>query len=706
MSIAARRKKIGKYVFVVIILAAIIITQSLSTSGISTTPPAGNYVNVMDMGATGDGTTNDIAAIRLALSDAQTYGMDLYFPAGTYNFNGGTLTANENLRIFGDGDSTVLYNPGQITCKKDIALEDVTVYKETGIFISLQPLTTIYADVYVNNVKAYNGLDDADWSFGFIYCLIENMDSDRGVENVVFTNNEISNCQYGLRLMCKVRTGAYVANNNIHDLSHSDPTRPLYGIIIGHAGTVNYVNNIVITNNTITDMFVPTGVSEQSGYGILVEGRNIQILDNYLENLEGWTGIYTKGYEIVIKGNTAINAGRQTCICVKCWTATDEDVLIENNTISSVLDDTTSFHVLKTFGILLEASNFTVRNNSISALSEYTGSIESTAISMNSSSAKVRNGIIEGNTIYTERSFAILVNGGMTGHLTIDNNTITQHMQATSTSGGKLLYFKGIESTSVIDCKDNTIDIDRGFYLSFSNVNSSEPGSILNFTGNTVEMNAFSAYALTMSHMTCNMLHNTITLNAHPTSTSQTLGLLSGGNPSIPYRVEDNIISCNAPDTSYLFTMPTSFTMTGNQIRFAPGSALLSVVNYNPAANAVSGDVTTITNNTIGRIDAGLLSGNTAANADYFVRFVKTNGYTFPEVNISDNTAVVKQRLINRPTTGGGISNAGTVSVTDNLIYSELGSNESAVINPAILESNLVLDNNWRAAGVEDITNS
>ena len=57
-------------------------------------------------------------------------------------------------------------------------------------------------------------------------------------------------------------------------------------------------------------------------------------------------------------------------------------------------------------------------------------------------------------------------------------------------------------------------------------------------------------------------------------------------------------------------------------------------------------------------------------------------------------------------TTGGGIANADTVSVTDNLIYSELGSNESAVINPAILEANLVLGNNWRVTGYEDVTNS
>ena len=706
MSIAARRKKIGKYVFVAIILAAIIMTQSLSTSGISTTPPTGNFVNVMDMGATGDGTTNDIAAIKLAFIEAQTYDMDLYFPAGTYNFNGTDVwLQSKSIRIFGDGDSTILYNPGAIRCYSDVALEDLSVYKETGVFIYMQP--TAYSDLYVNNVTVYNNLNAASDCKPF-YCLIQDSEANRGIDNVTFTNNNISNCQAGLMLLCEVKSGGLIANNTMTNLGDPVTSRAMYGIGLGttDANTNDPIraNDVTVSNNTISNVcaaYAQDGSISRS-YGIIVIGANVKILDNYLENLEVWTGIYSKATDLVIRGNTLINAANNNSITVKNGNSTDEDILIENNTISSVLTENTLANEDRAIAIRIEAPRFTIRNNDMALYTQHEGYVESSAITH--ASAAIQNGIIEGNNIYTERTYAILINGGMTGQLTIDNNTITQHMQTTSTNGGKVLYLKTISASSVIDCKNNTIDVDRGRYVSYSV--SSQPGSVFNLSGNTIDVRAFGDHAMALSGLTLNMLNNTINLNANPTATSQTFGLLYGGTPSSPYLVENNIINCNAPDTSYLFTMPTSFTMTGNQIRFAPGSAILSVVNYSPAANAVSGDVTTITNNTIGRIDAGLLSGNTAANADYFVRFVKTNGYTFPEVNISDNTAVVKQRLINRPTTGGGIANAGTVSVTDNLIYSELGSNESAVINPAILEANLALDNNWRAAGVEDITNS
>ena len=716
MSIAARRKKIGKYLFVVIILAAIIITQSLSTSGISTTPPAGNYVNVMDMGATGDGTTNDSTAIALALNEAQTYGLDLYFPAGTYNFNGGNLTANDNLRIFGDGGSTILYNPGSISCYSDIAVEDLSVYKETGVFIYMKP--TGYSDVYVNNVTVYNDLNSA-LDCRAVYCLIQDSEANRGIDNVTFTNNNISNCQTGLMLLCAVKSGGLVANNTLTNLG--DPVTPskVYGIGLGTTdATTNdeiNANNVTVINNTISDVhaaYAQDGSISQS-YGILVIGANVKILDNHLENLEVWTGIYSKATDLVIRGNTLINAANRSSIVVKSWYAEDKDILIEKNIISSVLTENTLDSEDKAIGIRIEAPRVTIRNNEMSLYTQYAASVESSAVVF--STILIQNVILEGNTIYTERSCAFLFDKGIdvNGHIAINGNTITQNMTSDSVSLGRLFYIKKASASTVVDCNNNTLNVDRGIFVSY--VTTLGQGGVLNLSGNTITGKALGgwAYMFSMAGMVCNMTNNTITLNENSefySPTDTTYGLLQGGASSVPYRVENNIIYCNAPNTAYLFSMPTSFTMTGNQIRVAPGSKLLGVVTYSPAANAAAGEVTTITDNTIDRI-TGALSGNAVATADYFVRFYTSDGngnvYTLPEINISDNTVVVKQRLINRPTSGGGvIPSIGTVSVTGNLIHSELGSNVSAVIDTAVWEANLVLDNNWRAAGVEDITNS
>ena len=58
-------------------------------------------VNVLDYGATGDGTTNDLAAI-LAAIEACEEEHAVYFPAGTYNISG-TIKITESVVLRGDG---------------------------------------------------------------------------------------------------------------------------------------------------------------------------------------------------------------------------------------------------------------------------------------------------------------------------------------------------------------------------------------------------------------------------------------------------------------------------------------------------------------------------------------------------------------------------------------------------------------------------
>jgi len=63
---------------------------------------AGVIIDVTTVGATGDGVTDDSAAINTAL----TMGSVLYFPAGTYCFK--NVTADKPVYMFGDGDSSIL----------------------------------------------------------------------------------------------------------------------------------------------------------------------------------------------------------------------------------------------------------------------------------------------------------------------------------------------------------------------------------------------------------------------------------------------------------------------------------------------------------------------------------------------------------------------------------------------------------------------
>jgi polygalacturonase len=68
----------------------------------------GAPVNVVDFGATGDGITDDTAAIQSAINRAATTNSSVFFPAGTYLIQG-TLTAGTLAVLYGEGiDKTIL----------------------------------------------------------------------------------------------------------------------------------------------------------------------------------------------------------------------------------------------------------------------------------------------------------------------------------------------------------------------------------------------------------------------------------------------------------------------------------------------------------------------------------------------------------------------------------------------------------------------
>lgn len=89
-----------------------------SSSGSLVTP----VFNVKTYGATGDGSTDDTLAIQramAALAVTGTTGGSLYFPSGTYKYSStlqfGVLVAQKNVRITGDGVSSILKPTGSFS---------------------------------------------------------------------------------------------------------------------------------------------------------------------------------------------------------------------------------------------------------------------------------------------------------------------------------------------------------------------------------------------------------------------------------------------------------------------------------------------------------------------------------------------------------------------------------------------------------------
>jgi hypothetical protein len=77
--------------------------------------PAGTLNVKTDGRATGDGVTDDAAAIQAAIHDAKAQGKDLYFPPGTYVI-GSDVTTTNGVSLYGDhaGISTIRSVPGTV----------------------------------------------------------------------------------------------------------------------------------------------------------------------------------------------------------------------------------------------------------------------------------------------------------------------------------------------------------------------------------------------------------------------------------------------------------------------------------------------------------------------------------------------------------------------------------------------------------------
>lgn len=118
----------------------------------------GMPVSVIAKGAVADGVTDDSAAFIAARAEAAITGKFVYAPAGTYKLNA-AVVGTEDLRLIGDGDSTVLDFTGTVT-GGSYALEATgtatqieelsgtqTVGLNTVLFVS--PPSLVVGDVFV-----------------------------------------------------------------------------------------------------------------------------------------------------------------------------------------------------------------------------------------------------------------------------------------------------------------------------------------------------------------------------------------------------------------------------------------------------------------------------------------------------------------------------------------------------------------------------
>jgi len=354
----------------------------------------GNPFNVVKWGATGDGTTDDTAAIQAAIDACEAVGGGVVqIPAGTYLVDD-LVIDSDNVSIIGAGKSTVLEFPdGTITASgpsirarmiqvdgdnfsiSNVAFDcnedgqsawDEQVF---GIRINAANNTVVrdcsFSDIMGDGIYLSSALDDEVLFAGPTNTLIDNCefyadhDNRQGISIIVADGLTISDCYF-------------------YHMTKSDMPA---AIDIEPGRVEKEVHNVLIVGNR----FIAEERAEHN-YGILVTATpgggspitNISIIDNIFSGGFRY-GIYLAGYStsaetttgIVVSGNIMdnMNYSGGTAYSGGIFVAGTGDVLIEKNTLNmnGSWDDWASSNRACAISVYDPNGTVTIANNALAA---------------------------------------------------------------------------------------------------------------------------------------------------------------------------------------------------------------------------------------------------------------------------------------------------------------------------------------------------
>jgi len=281
----------------------------------------GPFINVKDYGAVGDGTTNDTAAVLLAVADSA--GKVLVWPAGTYIINNNTVEPASNSAWFVTPSATI-----------------------RNVSTSVQ--YNMFPCIGVTNWSLYGGgtlqgyvLNDATEN-GYILSISEDCDNIK-IDNINFVN-AMADCIY-------IGTSATAPKNIwISNITVTGARRNGLSITAG--------DNIRITNSIFQDTYNPDHITIQSGLDIEPDGA--QIVSNV--SISGCNFLNNYGCGMTVYGAGGLGAEQV------------RNILIDNNTFNNnCIAGLSISSTLKASLELTETFKASVTNNSITDLNKRGG---------------------------------------------------------------------------------------------------------------------------------------------------------------------------------------------------------------------------------------------------------------------------------------------------------------------------------------------
>jgi hypothetical protein len=317
-------------------------TTFVSTGG-REVPSGCGVVAVTDYGATGDGVTDDTAALVAALDVAMGSGADLRLPAGTYS-----VPTLKNVRV--ERDVTISGDPG--------ATIDGGRPREKYALFSVDA-SVRFEGVSVRNAGKVFALDDLSHTvdrFVVERSVFEQVWSPAHVSDapgqlvrmLELRDNQVTHAVKGFYLPLTLIEHARVSGNTVTDVGDA-------AIRVGsdRDESMSAQRDIDVRENMVEHV---TGPSDANGIKVL--GVDAVITDNEVRDIvsdDGTDseGIYTKGYGHLISDNLLVDAGRsQAQITVK-----SDSTTIAGNTIVT--------EQAQTNAIRIEGSDVVVTDNRI-----------------------------------------------------------------------------------------------------------------------------------------------------------------------------------------------------------------------------------------------------------------------------------------------------------------------------------------------------
>jgi hypothetical protein len=227
-------------------------------------------VSVTDFGATGDGTTDDTAAIQTAVNTAYM----LFFPAGTYKVTS-PITLRSNNHLFGEGASSVISYTGTATSQG-------ALYANSG------SASTYVENLVVRDLKLLGDVVASGFS-EFVHLI-----SFSGVRNCLIDNCEI----VGFR-----GDGIYIGSGDValqerHNIDVTVTNCYIDGVNNDNRNGVSVIdgNGVTIENNYFTRCSrssMPGAIDIEPDDNIYHVIRNISIRNNRIFDCRGGVAAIT-----------------------------------------------------------------------------------------------------------------------------------------------------------------------------------------------------------------------------------------------------------------------------------------------------------------------------------------------------------------------------------------------------------------------------